>query len=320
MRRVLVIEDESVLRSNVARGIGKLGVQVDEAGTLNDALELIDRHPPDLVLSDIDMPDRSGLELLGELGRRGLKPPVVFVSGYLNAYRAQIPPHASIEVIEKPVSIEELRNVVSRRLGASVASEEQSPFSVPDYLQLACLGRHSVIVEVEQATAHLGEIVIADGELWSARDGAGVGLDALGRLAFGGLGTARCRRFTGALPPRSLEGAWEYLLIEAARVTDEGRAADSSELNFELDPTPGRDEQRIAESATPRKAEPERDAETRAFESAFDSGIDALLAKRHQEAVDAFRRALLLRPDDAKARANLARLAELGFRAASGGN
>jgi CheY-like chemotaxis protein len=321
MRRVLIIEDESTLRSNVARGIGKLGVLVDEAGTLNDALELIDRHPPDLVLSDIDMPDRSGLELLGELGRRGLKPPVVFVSGYLNAYRAQIPPHASIEVIEKPVSIEELRNVVSRRLGASVASEEPSPFSVPDYVQLACLGRHSVIVEVELAAQHLGEVVVADGQLWSARDGDGAGLEALGRLAFGGRGTARCRRFTGSLPPRNLEGSWEYLLIEAARVTDEGgRDADSGDLHFELDPGPHRHSQLVAESGTLRKAEPAKDADTLAFETAFDSGIDALLAKRHQEAVDAFRRALELRPDDAKARANLARLAELGFRAASGGN
>lgn len=321
MRRVLVIEDESVLRSNVARGIGKLGVQVDEAGTLNDALRHIDQHPPDVVVSDIDLPERSGLELLGELGRRGLKPPVVFVSGYLNAYRAQIPPHASIEVMEKPVSIEELRSVVSRRLGDGSGGEDASPFSVPDYLQLACLGRHSVVVDVDADSNHLGHVVIADGELWSATDSGGTGLEALGRLAFGGTGTARCRRFTGPLPQRNLAGAWEYLLIEAARVMDEGgRDREGEDLNFELVDEPSRDTWISAESATMPKAAAEKDPATRAFEEAFDAGIDALLAKHHHDAVEAFSRALELRPDDAKVRANLARLAELGFRHASGGN
>lgn len=114
MARVLIIEDETVLRASVARGIAKLNVDVFEAGTLNDALRIVDTTPPDVVISDIDMPERSGLELLGELGRRNLNVPVIFVSGYLNAYRSQIPHHASVEVLEKPVPIDELRQVVRR--------------------------------------------------------------------------------------------------------------------------------------------------------------------------------------------------------------
>lgn len=304
MKRVLLIEDETVLRSNVARGIAKLGVEVDEAGTLNDALRLIDQRMPDVVVSDIDLPERSGLELLGELGRRGLKLPVVFVSGYLNAYRAQIPPHAAIEVLEKPVSIEELRGVLSRRLGAAPASEDAAPFSVPDYLQLACLGQHSVLVEVERDGERVGEIVAAQGTIWSATDTKGQGLEALGRLAFGSSGAPRCRRFSGELPARNLEGSWEYLLIEAARGIDEtGRDADVLDALVEISPEP--------------RTSDETSQQGRAFEAAFDSGIDALLAKDHAAAVEAFERARALRPDDAKVLANLARLAELGFRAAA---
>jgi CheY-like chemotaxis protein len=299
MKSVLLIEDETMLRSNVARAIAKLGVTVDEAGTLNDALRVIDRRSPDVVVSDIDLPERSGLELLGELGRRGLNPPVLFVSGYLHAYRAQIPPHAAIEVLEKPVSIDELRSAVSRRLGGQPAGEDTPPFSVPDYLQLACLGQHSVVVEVERYGERVGEIVAAEGTIWSARDTKGGGLEALARLAFGRSGAPRCRRVPGGLPTRNLQGSWEYLLIEAARVMDEsGREADVVEAAAELGTiVPGPDA---------------------AFDAAFDEGIDALLAKDHATAAQAFERARALRPSDAKVLANLARLAQLGFSVVEG--
>lgn len=327
MQRILVIEDETVLRSNVARGLSKLGLEVMEASTLNDALKLIDRAAPDLVVSDIDLPERSGLELLGELGRRGLKPAVIFVSGYLNAYRAQIPHHASIEVLEKPVPIEELREAVLRRLGSS-AGAEASPFSVPDYLQLACLGRHSVVVEVERHGQRLGRVVVSDGEIWSADDTEGSGLPALGRLAFGPGGGARCKRHAGALPARNLEGGWEYLLMEAARVMDEsGRSGRDSPRALEqgsLTPELGAEQRALADelglvleadfAQAPRAHElspAERDE--LAFASAWEQGVEALLSKNHQLALTAFVRASELRPNDSKVRANLKRLAELGY-------
>jgi hypothetical protein len=258
------------------------------------------------------MPERSGLELLGELGRRALKIPVIFVSGYLNAYRAQIPHHASIEVLEKPVPIEELREVVLRRLGSG-AGADASPFSVPDYLQLACLGRHSVVVDVELEGHHLGDVVVCNGEIWSANDERGEGLLALGRLAFASSGgIARCRRLATTPGTRNLDGGWEYLLMEAARVTDEG--AESA-----LD---GAFDQAFSESGPISAAEPalrpaalppERNPEALAFEAAWEQGVDALLTKNYRGALGAFTRACALRPDDAKVRANLKRLSELGY-------
>ena len=59
MARVLVLDDEAVLRTSMARGISKLsGVEVLEAGSLAEAEEVLDRTPPALVIADIDLPDR----------------------------------------------------------------------------------------------------------------------------------------------------------------------------------------------------------------------------------------------------------------------
>jgi CheY-like chemotaxis protein len=102
MPRILLIEDEVVLRSMMARGLGRTpGYEVLDAGTLEDGVRLLDGHGIDLVVSDIDLPGRSGIELLAELSARGLRVPVVFVSGYLGHYAAQIPHHEDLEVLEK---------------------------------------------------------------------------------------------------------------------------------------------------------------------------------------------------------------------------
>src|SRR5690606_35563687 len=114
---VLLLEDEPVLRSSMARGLSKLpGVTVVEAGTLQAALDAIDADPPQMIISDIDLPDRSGLELLGELGRRNLAIPILYVSAYLKAYGALIPPHANVDVREKPIDLQDLRAIVRQRL------------------------------------------------------------------------------------------------------------------------------------------------------------------------------------------------------------
>ena len=119
MARVLIVEDETVLRASLAHGLSKTsGMEVRDAGSVDQALSLIDKGAPDIIISDIDLPGRTGIELLGELGKRGLSIPIVYVSAYLKAYGAQIPQHANIEVLEKPIALEELRRVINDKLAA----------------------------------------------------------------------------------------------------------------------------------------------------------------------------------------------------------
>jgi len=50
----------------------------------------------------------------------------------------------------------------------------RAPFSVVDYVQLACLGRHSVHIDMEFVKA-AGKVIVWQGELWSASDEQGEG-------------------------------------------------------------------------------------------------------------------------------------------------
>lgn len=289
MADVLIIEDEPVLRSSMAKGIARMpGVSVSEAGTLNDAVAILDANPPRLILSDIDLPDRSGLEILGEVGKRGHRIPVVFISAYLKAYNAQIPRHADVDVREKPVSLEELRAIVSQKLGTQGASTDVEPFSIADFVQLACLGQRSVVVQAADGRAATGAIVVHRGEAWSARDEQGSGAEAFYRLAMDPKLSATCRTLKEAPGDRNLFDPWEMLLLDSARRADEAAAGPQ---------------------ATPEPEAPQEDP----FDLVWEKAVDALLAKDYSGALAGFLEARDLRPTDGRVIANLDRLAKMGY-------
>lgn len=309
MSRLLLVEDEATLRGSVARGLSRLpGVEVVAVGTVADALAAIDQGPPDLVLSDIDLPDRTGIELLGELARRNIRCPVVFVSAYLRAYGAQIPPHAGVEVLEKPVALETLREVVQRRLRTQV----DAPFAVVDYIQLACMGHRSVRIEF-RGERFISWIVVKDGVLWAAEDHKGVGVPAFQRLAFRRDGQVDCTTLRDDPGQRTIHEGWESLLLEAARLLDEARVSEP-EVRLSLAPaledTP----------SVPPPAEPSLSEVEERFALVWDRGLQALLARHYQDALGAFIEARELCPEDRKVQANIARLEAMGYRATPEGD
>lgn len=312
--RVLVVEDEPMLLKSVVTGLSRLpGLEVVGAGTVTQAVSELQVRAPAIVISDIDLPDRSGIELLGELGARGLKPKVIFMSAYVKAYRAQIPPHAGVEVLEKPVTLEQLRALVTQWVAQPAAIA--SPFGVADYLQLASLGHHSVVLEVSGEAN--GQIVVVQGEAWAATDQRGSGMDAFRRLAMAQGALVSCQTLTTEPGARTLQGSCESLLLECARLSDEARASRpgavvdgftelSLEEEEELAPPP---EVPVAAPPPPPVAAPPPKPPD--FDALFEAGVEASLQKKYAAALEAFRAAGQLRPDDAKVKVNIARLEKL---------
>ncbi len=224
MALVMLIEDEPVLRSSMARGLARLpNVEVIDASLFRDAVRLLDAERPDLIVSDLDLPDGSGVEILNVLDSIGLRVPVVFVTAYLGSFRGQLPNRSDVEVYEKPLPLVKLREVVMRHLDVEQAvGGHESPFSLADYLQLACMGRHSVVLDVAQRGEPMGRIVVVRGQVWSAAAGRETGEEAVATLAFGTSGAStQVRRLVGEPGPRDVQRPWQHILLNAARVHDE---------------------------------------------------------------------------------------------------
>jgi CheY-like chemotaxis protein len=81
MYHVLVVDDDSLVSDLVARMLFAAGYRVDTAGNGSDALDLIGVLSPDLVLSDMQMPEMDGGELYRALRARGLDMPFIGMSG-----------------------------------------------------------------------------------------------------------------------------------------------------------------------------------------------------------------------------------------------
>jgi CheY-like chemotaxis protein len=119
--RVLVVEDEFLIRLIVAETLGDAGFQVEEASTAEEAMRVLrmsDRF--DLLLTDIHMPGRfNGIDVARHA--RELHPdiPVVFLTGRSDALRAygELGPRDAL--VQKPYGPEEVLTVVRAMLAAN---------------------------------------------------------------------------------------------------------------------------------------------------------------------------------------------------------
>jgi DNA-binding response OmpR family regulator len=108
--RLLIVEDEASIRSALARGLASGGNEVHAAASLGEAREIARRVAPEALLSDLKLPDGSGLDFAGELGV-----PFVMMSGYASFDDAVAALRMGcVDFFTKPVAIKDLRRALER--------------------------------------------------------------------------------------------------------------------------------------------------------------------------------------------------------------
>jgi two-component system cell cycle sensor histidine kinase/response regulator CckA len=123
--RLLVVDDESIVRDMTARLLRRQGYDVSEASGPGAALDLIARNPGQfaLLVTDVVMPEMSGVELAAAARRVDPMLPVLFMSGYQPGLfdRAD-----AVDVLRKPFTPAQLREAVSAALKTSARAEKLS--------------------------------------------------------------------------------------------------------------------------------------------------------------------------------------------------
>jgi CheY-like chemotaxis protein/anti-sigma regulatory factor (Ser/Thr protein kinase) len=82
MNQVLVIDDEPEIRDLVRSILSKKGVEVRTASTGEEAVEILDRQIPDVVITDVHMPGMNGLDLIRFLNENHPKIPVIVITSF----------------------------------------------------------------------------------------------------------------------------------------------------------------------------------------------------------------------------------------------
>lgn len=117
-QRVLIIDDDEVFGTAMARWLLELGFEADHAGTVRDAVDILNGGcTPTLIFLDLCLPDLSGHALLHQFRRQGFPAPVIVISGtddVREAVRAMREQPA--DFLKKPFSLDELSAAIERAL------------------------------------------------------------------------------------------------------------------------------------------------------------------------------------------------------------
>lgn len=122
-RRILLVDDDEQFRKMLRKMLVRMGFEVIEARDGKEAIEIFQRDPVDLVMTDIIMPEKEGLETIGALKRKlpGVK--IVAMSGggrgsatdYLKVAMMM----GADRTIPKPFSSENLETLLASLFGES---------------------------------------------------------------------------------------------------------------------------------------------------------------------------------------------------------
>lgn len=113
--RILVIDDEFVIRSFLQEILVFSGYEADTAATAKDGLALFGQNPYDLVVSDLGLPEISGWEVAKAVKSANPQVPVILLSGWgIELEDARIKECGIDLVLSKPCQMDEILTAVGR--------------------------------------------------------------------------------------------------------------------------------------------------------------------------------------------------------------
>jgi DNA-binding NtrC family response regulator len=114
---LLLIDDDPNTLASLSRAFRLAGHEATVCDNADRAIELLQSQRFDLILSDVVMPNKTGMELLEELKKSGLQTPIVLISGQANVEMAvKATRLGALDFLEKPLSTDKLLLTVENAL------------------------------------------------------------------------------------------------------------------------------------------------------------------------------------------------------------
>lgn len=127
-QRALIVDDEPDIRELLEITLGRMKLDTRSARNVKEARDWLAREPFDLCLTDMRLPDGTGLELVQHIQQRHPQVPVAMITAYgsldtaINALKA-----GAFDFLTKPVDLGRLRELVATALRLRTASDEEGP-------------------------------------------------------------------------------------------------------------------------------------------------------------------------------------------------
>ena len=167
VRDILVIDDEPTITQAVVKICGAEGMTITAADHAARALQCLEESKFRLVLCDIMMHELDGFQFLDELVRRGIRTPVVMMTGYSTVENAvkSLSSTGAVDYIPKPFTADELLTVIRRNLRCGMLLDADESAGLPQNSSMSyvsCpanyykLGYVSWVLMEDEGTARIG--------------------------------------------------------------------------------------------------------------------------------------------------------------------
>ncbi len=173
---ILIVDDEADLRTLMRLALTRMGLDTELAQDLREARALLQQHSFDLCLTDLNLPDGSGLTLVQQIVEQQPQLPVAVITAYgsmdtaIEALKA-----GAFDFVSKPIELPRLRELVNRalQLKQSVSEPEQHP-----QLSQQLLGQSSAM---QQLRAMLTKLARSQAPVYISGE-SGTGKEVVARL------------------------------------------------------------------------------------------------------------------------------------------
>lgn len=148
-RRVLVVEDDFDTLHPLAELLRLKGYEVSTATEAEQGLALARQQGPDLIITDIALPGKSGLQFIGAVRRTGAlqQTPIIVISGCGPMILVEAEAAGANFCLEKPISIEMFWSAIEQVFGAKAVAAPPDPTEWLDERTPALAGEIDGLVE-----------------------------------------------------------------------------------------------------------------------------------------------------------------------------
>jgi DNA-binding NtrC family response regulator len=204
--RICVVDDNARARQSMADVLKHAGHEVFTCSSGREALQLLDKELLDVVVTDLQMPGMTGLELIRALEARKFDGQVVMVTAFATVEAAvDAMRHGAFDFIEKPFDAEQLEQLVGRALKQALRNENRSSIlsAAPDWHGLM-VGNSEPLAKLRRRIAQVAptdETVLITGESGTGKELVARSLHAASKRATGAFVGLNCP----ALSPQLME-------------------------------------------------------------------------------------------------------------------
>ena len=249
MKNILLVDDEKNFLLSLADmlKVSENNFSIETAGNGKEASTIIDSGNIDLVVTDLNMPEMDGFELMAHISQVYPETPVIAMTAYgTPEMESRLSNMGAFQYIEKPIDFDSLLHMINEGLKTGSTKGHVAGISLPSFMQLLELDKKTCTLHIKSATAS-GDMFFNQGELLSATTGNLTGQDAAFEIINWDTPEIEiantCKMKT---EDRDIEVPLGFLLIESARMKDEkNKPVEEAEASVSKDTSPP-DDQPIA--------------------------------------------------------------------------